>query len=349
MRRAFSEPSIGSITTRGAGSGSPNATSPRSSEMATKSGGRPRAVRSSSAKTTSSQRRSMTSVRSPPSPTPSYSVRAAIPRDLVEDLSLPRRPSAGRRRARPRRRRSVPLRCPPPRSAAGARLVTATALANVRDGARSRDLDPPLTDGSAPGGRASRRPAPRPRPAPGPARAPRSPRGSSRSPRRGRPRAGPRPRPLARRRGRPPRADRDRLIAGAYEELWVGTYESIAERLLREHAVEAGLDPFFETVSAADRLALLLDRLDDLPLRRHEIRGNPGGLLARLLQRIDCVKSEAVTPAVAAQLGGRARARRRATATSASSARREIEFADLYAQPRPGPARVRAASTPATS
>jgi len=54
-----------------------------------------------------------------------------------------------------------------------------------------------------------------------------------------------------------------------YEELWVGTYESIGERLLRAHAVEAGLDPFFETVSAADRLALMLDRLDDLPLRRH--------------------------------------------------------------------------------
>ena len=28
---------------------------------------------------------------------------------------------------------------------------------------------------------------------------------------------------------------------------------------------------------------MLLDRLDELPLRRHEIRGNPAGLLARLL------------------------------------------------------------------
>ena len=58
-----------------------------------------------------------------------------------------------------------------------------------------------------------------------------------------------------------------------------------AERLLREYAVEAGLDPFFATVGAADRLAILLDRLDELPLRRHEIRGNPAGLLGAAAAR----------------------------------------------------------------
>ena len=69
VRRALSEPSIGSITTRAAPP-SPKATSPRSSEIATKEA--PSAASaSSSAKTTSSQRRSITRVWSPPSPTPS--------------------------------------------------------------------------------------------------------------------------------------------------------------------------------------------------------------------------------------------------------------------------------------
>ena len=54
----------------------------------------------------------------------------------------------------------------------------------------------------------------------------------------------------------------------------------MAERLLREYSTEAGLDPFFTTVAPADRLAMMLDRVDELPLRRHEIRGNPAGLLA---------------------------------------------------------------------
>ena len=86
------------------------------------------------------------------------------------------------------------------------------------------------------------------------------------------------------------------LLRRPYEELWIGTYEAVAERLLGEYALQAGLDPFFATVRVADRLALLLDHLDDLSLRRHEIRGNPAGLLARLLRRIDALKAEGISP-----------------------------------------------------
>jgi DNA helicase-2/ATP-dependent DNA helicase PcrA len=116
-----------------------------------------------------------------------------------------------------------------------------------------------------------------------------------------------------------------------HEELWVYTYGEAAETLLREYSVEAGLDPFFSTVSAADRLAILLDRLDDLPLRRHEIRGNPAGLLARLLRRIDLLKAEAVAPAALREWAVAAE-RASGNAAERERAEREIEFADLYAR-----------------
>jgi DNA helicase II / ATP-dependent DNA helicase PcrA len=119
------------------------------------------------------------------------------------------------------------------------------------------------------------------------------------------------------------------LLEGAHEELWVATYEEVAERLLREHAAEAALDPFFATVSAADRLAILLDRLDELPLRRHEIRGNPAGLLARLLRRIDALKAEAVSPAGLRDWATRLEDEADAPARR-ERARRELEFAELY-------------------
>jgi DNA helicase-2/ATP-dependent DNA helicase PcrA len=92
------------------------------------------------------------------------------------------------------------------------------------------------------------------------------------------------------------RARVESLLSGSYEELWVGTWEAIGERLLRERAEDAGLDPFFDVLSPAERLAMLLDRLDELPLRQHEIRGNPAGLLARLLERIDATKAGADAP-----------------------------------------------------
>jgi DNA helicase II / ATP-dependent DNA helicase PcrA len=126
------------------------------------------------------------------------------------------------------------------------------------------------------------------------------------------------------------RARANALVSPPYEELWIGTYEAVAERLLSEYALQAGLDPFFATVRLADRLALLLDHLDDLSLRRHEIRGNAAGLLARLLRRIDALKAEGISPG---RLRSWAEERERdaAAADERERARREREFAELYA------------------
>jgi DNA helicase-2/ATP-dependent DNA helicase PcrA len=86
------------------------------------------------------------------------------------------------------------------------------------------------------------------------------------------------------------------LLTGAHEELWIGIWDELGERLLREHSTAAGLDPFFDVLGPAERLAILLDRLDDLPLRNQEIRGNPAGLLAKLLAQIDELKAGSDPP-----------------------------------------------------
>src|SRR3954453_18287804 len=119
----------------------------------------------------------------------------------------------------------------------------------------------------------------------------------------------------------------EETIETPYEELVVHTHPSTAARILREHATEAELDPFFESLSPAERLAMLLDRIDQLPLRRHEIRGNPAGLLARIVDRIDALKSAGVTAERfrrwSEQLAGGSQSER-------DSAARESEFAELY-------------------
>jgi DNA helicase-2/ATP-dependent DNA helicase PcrA len=124
------------------------------------------------------------------------------------------------------------------------------------------------------------------------------------------------------------RARCEALLTGSYEELWVGSWDAIGERLLREYSEEAGLEPFFDVLGRAERLAILLDRLDRLPLRRHEIRGNPAGLLARLLARIDRLKAERVGPTT---LSERAAAATPEDEAGREEAQRELEFAELYA------------------
>ena len=91
------------------------------------------------------------------------------------------------------------------------------------------------------------------------------------------------------------RAELEDRLEGAYEELAVTTFHGFCARLLRDEALEAGLDPFVAPVSAADRLAMLLERIDDLPLRHHDLRGNPSATLGAIVQRIDRLKDELVS------------------------------------------------------
>jgi DNA helicase-2/ATP-dependent DNA helicase PcrA len=85
----------------------------------------------------------------------------------------------------------------------------------------------------------------------------------------------------------------ERRLAGPYEQLVVETWEAFAERILRRWPIEAGLDPGFEVVGPAERLAMLLVRFEQLPLRHHEIRGNPAGLMRSLLGQLDREKAMA--------------------------------------------------------
>ena len=120
------------------------------------------------------------------------------------------------------------------------------------------------------------------------------------------------------------------LLESPYEELHVATFHSFCTRLLQDEALEAGVDPFLSPVTPADRLALLLERIDDLSLRQHEIRGNPAPLLASFVARIDRLKDEMIGAADYRRYAERLVAEATSDAARARAAR-EVEFARLYA------------------
>src|SRR4051812_43631277 len=120
------------------------------------------------------------------------------------------------------------------------------------------------------------------------------------------------------------------LITSPYEQLHVQTFHGFCSTLLADEALEAGVDPFFSPVTPADRLALLLDRIDELSLRHHEIRGNPASLMASFVARIDRLKDEMVSAddyvAYAERLAEDA-----GDDAARAHAARELEFGRLYA------------------
>src|SRR3954464_12882083 len=122
------------------------------------------------------------------------------------------------------------------------------------------------------------------------------------------------------------------VIEAPHEGLHVSTFHAFCSRLLADEALEVGIDPFFSPVTPADRLALLLERLEELTIRQHEIRGNPAPLLASFVSRIDRLKDEMVScadyRAYAERLIDEAGAQ---AAAAGAKAARELEFARIYA------------------
>ncbi len=119
----------------------------------------------------------------------------------------------------------------------------------------------------------------------------------------------------------------ERALDRPYEALEVCTIVDFCAGLLHEEAREAGLDPFVVPATPADRLALLLERISELTLRRHDLGGNPAALLASLLERIDRLKEEGVD---AASFAAWARALPGDDPSARSRAAKEREFAAVF-------------------
>ncbi len=118
----------------------------------------------------------------------------------------------------------------------------------------------------------------------------------------------------------------ERLEHG-FEELAVYSVHELCARLLSEEALEAGVDPFWHPAPAADRLAMLLERIDELTLRHHDFGGRPAALMATFIVRIDRLKDELVS---AEAYAAWTQALTSDTDPADAHAAREREFAQLY-------------------
>src|SRR4051794_41504582 len=291
-RLALTEPSIGSITT--SVSGDPKSTTPRSSLTAVKRA--PASWRPCScANTASSAASSISSVRSPPSPrVPVSFTRSAI---VGRSSSIVRTWSTARRQAASQSSAVGPMRAYP--------TAVPVVLTSAQREAVEHTGGPLLVVGGAGSGKTTalverfaflaqtERPEAILALTVGEAAAD---------------------------------ALRERIedrLAAPYEELAVTTFGGLCARLVRDEALEAGIDPFAAPVSAADRLAMLLERIDELPLRHHDLRGNPSAALGAIVRRIDRLKDELIS---AADYHAWA-----VTLPEDARGAREREFAALYA------------------
>ncbi len=81
-----------------------------------------------------------------------------------------------------------------------------------------------------------------------------------------------------------------------YEEPWVSTFHSFADRVLRTEGIEIGIDPGYKLLSSPEQWILLRKNLFDLGLKYFKPLGNPTKFISAILKFISRLQDENVLP-----------------------------------------------------
>jgi DNA helicase-2/ATP-dependent DNA helicase PcrA len=121
----------------------------------------------------------------------------------------------------------------------------------------------------------------------------------------------------------------DQLIPYGYAETSIGTFHAFGDRVLRDAALDGGMNPEFRVLTRPEQIIFLRERLWQLPLERFRPLGDPTRHLAHLLTLVSRAKDEDVSPA-AYRAWAEARAAAATTEEEKDVAERHRELAEFY-------------------
>src|SRR3990170_2642314 len=88
----------------------------------------------------------------------------------------------------------------------------------------------------------------------------------------------------------------DRLVPYGYSNVWISTFHSFGDRIMRDNVLEIGLAPDFKVLSEAEKIIFLKEHLFELPLNYYRPLGNPTRYLYAITGLISRLKDEDVAP-----------------------------------------------------
>ena len=127
----------------------------------------------------------------------------------------------------------------------------------------------------------------------------------------------------------------DTLVPYGYADVEIATFHAFGDRLLREHALELGLQPDFRVLNRAEQVIFFRDRLFQFPLERYRPLGDPTRHIQALITLISRCKDEDVAPEEYAAHAERLAARAHAAPEDAELSERaaqQLELARAYAK-----------------
>jgi len=88
----------------------------------------------------------------------------------------------------------------------------------------------------------------------------------------------------------------DVLLPYGYTNLWINTFHSFCDRILRDEAHAIGLDPNYKLISETESVLLMRQNIFNLGLKLFRPLGNPTKFLDALLIHFSRLKDEDVSP-----------------------------------------------------
>ncbi len=88
----------------------------------------------------------------------------------------------------------------------------------------------------------------------------------------------------------------DRLLPYGYTDLWIMTFHSFCERVLKDHALDIGLSNHFKLLNQTEQWLLVRQNLDKFNLDYYQPLGNPTKFIHALIKHFSRCKDEEIWP-----------------------------------------------------
>ncbi|MBI2449976.1 MAG: UvrD-helicase domain-containing protein [Candidatus Nealsonbacteria bacterium] len=88
----------------------------------------------------------------------------------------------------------------------------------------------------------------------------------------------------------------DKMLPYGYIDLWISTFHSFCERVLREHALDIGLPGDFKILDQTAAWLLMFKNLDKFNLDYYKSLGNPAKFIQALISHFSHCKDQAIYP-----------------------------------------------------
>jgi len=96
----------------------------------------------------------------------------------------------------------------------------------------------------------------------------------------------------------------DKALPYGYLDLWIHTFHSFGERILREHALDIGLPADFKMIDETEQWILVRNNLERFKLNYYRPLGNPTKFISELLKHFSRLKDENIPPAAYLAVAG---------------------------------------------